>query len=80
MKYPFHIVDVFSSTFGGTLLFWPRLSLAEMFTVWFLFVAPIATIIAAVTLIRRRRSAHIATFTRILAWTTITVSVLVNAF
>jgi hypothetical protein len=62
------------------ILFWPRLSLAEMFTVWFLFVAPIATIIAAVALIRRRRSAHIATFTRVLAWTTIAVSVLVNAF
>ena len=60
--------------------FWPRLSFAEIFTMWFLFVAPIATIIAAVALIRRRRSAHIATFTRVLAWTTIAVSVLVNAF
>ena len=59
--------------------FWPRLSLAEMFTLWFLFVAPIATTIATVALIRRRRSAHIATIIRVLAWTMITVSVLVNA-
>jgi hypothetical protein len=60
--------------------FWPRLSFAEILTLWFLFVAPIATIIAVVALIRRRRSAHIATFTRVLAWTIIAVSVLVNAF
>ncbi|HEY6388624.1 MAG TPA: hypothetical protein VIX91_23345 [Candidatus Acidoferrum sp.] len=58
--------------------FWPRLSFAEILTLWFLFVAPIATIIAVVALIRRRRSAHIAT--RVLAWTMIAVSVLVNAF
>lgn len=60
--------------------FWPRLSFAEIFILWFFFVAPIATIIAVVALIRRRRSAHVATFTRVLAWTTIAASVLVNAF
>jgi hypothetical protein len=60
--------------------FWPRLSFAEIFTLWFLLVAPVATIIAVVAFIRRRRSARIAKFTSVLAWTTIAVSVLVNAF
>jgi hypothetical protein len=60
--------------------FWPRLSFAEIFTLWYLFVTPVATMIAVVALIRRRRLAHIATFTRVLAWATITISVLLNAF
>lgn len=60
--------------------FWPRLSFAQILTLWFLLVAPTATIIAVVALIRRRRSAPIATFTRVLAWTMIAVSVLANAF
>gem|GEM_PF-5155415 len=60
--------------------FWPRLSFAEIFTLWFLFVAPVTTIIAVVALIRRNRSAQITAFTGALAWTTIAISVLVNAF
>jgi hypothetical protein len=60
--------------------FWPHLSLAETFTLWFIFVVPITTIIATVVLIRARRSTHIAIFTRVSLWATIAVSFLVNAF
>lgn len=49
--------------------FWPRLSLVEMFALWFLFVTPVATAIAIVALTKRRTPVSIATFTRILAWT-----------
>ena len=60
--------------------FWPHSNLAEVFTLWFLLAAPIATLIAIVTLIRRSRSAESRRFTKALAWTAIAVSVLVNAF
>ena len=60
--------------------FWPHLNLAEIFTLWFLFVTPITTVIATVALIKHKRSEQIAAFSKILAWTTIAVCVLVNAF
>jgi len=72
------VLFLFSFPIDRQIPFWPRLNVAEVFALWFVFVAPITTVIATVALIRRRRSAHIATFTRVLAWTAIALSVLVN--
>ena len=60
------------------ITFWPHLSLADIFTLWFLFITPITTVIAIVMLIKRGRSGRIAIFIRMLAWLTITFSVLAN--
>jgi hypothetical protein len=60
--------------------FWPHLNLAEIFTLWFLFIAPVATVIAIVTLTKRIRTGRMTPFTKVLAWTAITVGLLVNAF
>jgi len=58
--------------------FWPHLSLADIFTLWFLFIMPITTVIAIAMLIKRGRAGRIAVFLRILAWLVITFSVLAN--
>jgi hypothetical protein len=60
--------------------FWPHLNLAEIFTVWFLFITPITTVIAIVALVKRKRIGRVALFTKSLVWTAIAVSLLVNAF
>lgn len=58
--------------------FWPHLSLADIFTLWFFFITPATTAIAIVMLIKRGRSGHIAVSMRILAWLAITLSALAN--
>ncbi|HLW86385.1 MAG TPA: hypothetical protein VKR60_14295 [Candidatus Sulfotelmatobacter sp.] len=58
--------------------FWPRLSLAEIFLYWFVFITPVTTLIGTVILIKRRR--RVATLPKVMAWFTITVSVLANLF
>lgn len=71
---------LFSFPIDRQISFWPHSSLAAMFTLWFVLVVPIATLIAIVTLIRRSRSAQSRKFTTASAWTAIAVSLLVNAF
>jgi hypothetical protein len=58
--------------------FWPHLSLADIFTLWFFFITPVTTAIAIIMLIKRGRSGHIAVPMRILAWLAITLSALAN--
>jgi hypothetical protein len=58
--------------------FWPHLSLADIFTLWFFLITPVTTVIAIIMLIKRGRSGRIALFTRALAWLAITFSVLAN--
>jgi hypothetical protein len=58
--------------------FWPFLSLADIFALWFLLITPVTTVIAIVMLIKRGRSGRIAVFIRVLAWLMITFSVLAN--
>lgn len=60
--------------------FWPHLSIAELFLLWFLFVAPVTTAIAFVVFIRRKRFGSIVPVTKWLAWTAITLSVLADLF
>jgi len=58
--------------------FWPHLSIAEIFLYWFVFIAPITTVIGIVILMKRRRG--LATFPKVAAWLAITISVLANLF
>jgi hypothetical protein len=60
--------------------FWPRWDLAEIFTLWFLLITPITTLIAIVTLIKRKRRSSASLFAKSLVWAVITASLLVNAF
>jgi len=59
---------------------WSPLNFAELFTLWFLLVTPITTVIAIVTLLKRKRMGRIPPFIRLLAWTAIAVSILLNVF
>jgi hypothetical protein len=60
--------------------FWPRWDLAEIFTLWFLLITPVATLIAIVKLTKRKRRSCASPFAKSLAWGVIAVSLLVNAF
>lgn len=59
---------------------WFPLNLAELFTLWFLFVTPITTIIAIVTLLKREQTGRMSPFIKLLAWTAVSVSIVLNAF
>ena len=60
--------------------FWPHLNLAEIFTLWFLSIAPIATIIAIVAVMKRKRTGGAPPSVKIFAWTAIAVSLTLNVF
>jgi hypothetical protein len=55
--------------------FWPRLNLAELYSLWFFFVTPITTLVAFIVLMRRRRMGP----SSILAWFLVVASFVVNA-
>jgi hypothetical protein len=60
---------------------WFPLNLAEILALWFLFIAPVTTVIAVVTLIKKRkRAGGMAPLATLLTWTAIAVSLAVNAF
>lgn len=71
------VLFLFSFPIDRAIPFWPRWSIAETFYFWFIFPAPIASVIAFVVFLRRR---HIASFTRKLIWMTLSISLLVNGF
>ena len=49
------------------------LMIVDIFYLWFLFVTPVATVIAFVVFMKRSRLGVIAKFTRSLIWATVTV-------
>jgi hypothetical protein len=58
--------------------FWPHLSLAEFFGVWFLLVSPVATTVAILTFVKNRKL-----FPSLRKWllvAAVTMSVLLNLF
>ena len=57
---------------------WPHLQIAEIFALWFVFIAPAATVAATVLLITRRR--RTARLPKVLGWVAISLSMLANAF
>ena len=58
---------------------WFPLNFAELFTLWFLFITPVTTIIAIVTLVRRKPIGRKALLAKLLTWTAVMVSLVVNA-
>jgi hypothetical protein len=74
------VAFLFSFPIYRRIPFWPHLTIADAFTLWFEFVTPITTAIGFVVLMRYRRSGRINKFARTVAWTAITLSVLVNVF
>jgi hypothetical protein len=74
------VLFFFSFPIDRQIPFWPRLTIVEIFFLWFIFVTPITTVIAFVVFVKRRGLGGIAGFTRLLIWATITVSMLVNVF
>ena len=62
------------------ILHWLPLNLAEIFTVWFLFITPVTTVIAIVTVTKCTGRRRMAPLTKLLMWATIAASLIVNAF
>jgi hypothetical protein len=60
--------------------FWPHLNLAEIYALWFLSIAPFATIIAVVTVVKRKRTSGATPTAKMLTWAAIAVSLILNAF
>jgi len=58
---------------------WFPLNFAEVFALWFLFITPVTTVIAIVTLIRRKRIERKAPLATLLTWAAAAVSLVVNA-
>ena len=65
----------FSFPINRKIPVWPHLNLAELYSLWFLFVTPITTLIAFIVLIRRRWMGP----SSILAWFIVVASFVVNA-
>ena len=65
----------FSFPIDRKIPFWPHLNLAELYSLWFLFVTPISTLVAFIVLVRRRWMG----VGSILAWILVVASVVVNA-
>jgi hypothetical protein len=74
------VLFLFSFPIDRSIPFWPHMMIVEIFFLWFLFVTPPATVIALVVFMKRKRSDAIPTFTKSLIWTTLALSILVNAF
>jgi hypothetical protein len=59
---------------------WFPLNFAEIFTLWFLFVTPVTTVIAIVALLKAKRAAPMALFATLITWAAIGVSLVTNVF
>src|SRR5580704_9744670 len=59
---------------------WFPLNFAELFTLWFLLVTPITTVIAIVALLKAKRAAPMALFATLITWAAIGVSLVTNVF
>jgi len=60
--------------------FWLHLSLADIFSLWFLFIAPIATIARIVTLMTCTRAGRIAPHAKLALWIAMPLSLVMNTF
>ena len=62
------------------LPFWPHLSLAEIFGIWFLFVTPAATTVAIVMFTKRTRLGQITSTPKWLLFAAMGLAILLNLF
>ena len=74
------ILFLFSFPIDRQIPFWPHWNLALLFLAWFLFVAPIATVIAIIVLLKTRKSGFRHPLITVLVWTAVILSVLASAF
>jgi hypothetical protein len=58
---------------------WFPLNLAEVSAAWFLFVTPVTTAIAIVTLIKRNRRSRVTPPAKLITWSAIALSFVLNA-
>jgi hypothetical protein len=74
------VTFLFAFPIDRRIPFWPHLNLAEIFALWFLFIAPATTVFAIVTLMKHKRTQRLALFANLLVWTAIAASLVVNVF
>jgi hypothetical protein len=70
---------VFAFPIYRQIPFWPHLSIAEIFILWFLFITPVTTLIAIIALIKHRRAGRMAPWAKLFVWIAIAVSLVINA-
>ena len=58
---------------------WFPLNIAEIFALWFLFITPVTTVIAIVTLVKRNQKTSVVFLAKLVTWTAIVVSLIMNA-
>ena len=71
---------LFSFPIYRQMPFWPHLSIAEIVVLWSGLITPVTTLIAIITLIKRRRAGGMTTWVKLLAWTVIALCLVINAF
>jgi hypothetical protein len=71
---------LFSFPIDRQIPFWPHQSIAEIFVQWFGLITPVTTLIAIITLIKRRRAVGMTLWVKLLAWTVIALCLIINAF
>jgi hypothetical protein len=76
----FFVLFLFSFPIDRKIPFWPRLSLAECFFLWFLFVTPITTTVALIVSIKNRKLPRDGSLVYSLSWAAIIASFLMNLF
>ena len=74
------VLFLFSFPIDRSIPFWPHWDLVTIYSIWFVFVAPVATVIAFVLFMKRRRQGQVVSFTRLLVWIALTLSVVVDLF
>jgi len=70
---------LFSFPIDRQIRFWPHETIAEIFIQWFLFITPVTTAIAIIMLIKRRRAREMTLWVKLLSWTAVAVSLVINA-
>jgi hypothetical protein len=71
---------LFSFPIYRQIPFWPHMDIAEIFAMWFVLVTPVTTLIAIITVIKRRRAGDMTTRVRLLTWAVIALCLVINAF
>ena len=70
---------LFSFPIDRQIPFWPHATIAVVFVQWFLFITPVTTAIAIITLIKRRRAREMTIWVKLFSWAAVAVSLVMNA-
>jgi hypothetical protein len=73
------VAFVFAFPIDRHIPHWFPLNIAELFAGWFLFVTPLTTVIAGVTLVKGNRTGQKTPVATLLTWIAIAASLIVNA-